>query len=181
MTHDYGSALALLYVSFAARQALRPMHDGLRGRSWGAEVQRQLVYSAAVVVYSCGAKTEARMHRTAAVSCRAAHTIVALRAGCLMMTCESRYDRLPCLYDYHVPYRISTRRALIMHYLYTYTSIYNAQHCRKYPTKGVHPPTSVQIPHSEKKPNGNSSAKAEMHPWAMRHGWGVSEIFGFSQ
>ena len=33
---------------------------------------------------------------------------------------------------------------------------------RKYPTKGVHPPTSVQIPHSEKKPNGNSSAKAEM-------------------
>ena len=37
---------------------------------------------------------------------------------------------------------------------------------RKYPTKGVHPPTSVQIPHSEKKPNGNSSAKAEMgHSW----------------
>ena len=37
---------------------------------------------------------------------------------------------------------------------------------RKYPTKGVHPPTSVQIPHSEKRPNGNSSAKAEMgHSW----------------
>ena len=37
---------------------------------------------------------------------------------------------------------------------------------RKYSTKNrVHPTTSVQIPHSEKKLNGNSSSKAEM--WTL--------------
>ena len=44
--------------------------------------------------------------------------------------------------------------------IYCISTVYTVY--RKYPTKGVHPPTSDQIPHSEKKPNGNSSAKAEM-------------------
>ena len=62
-----------------------------------------------------------------------------------------------------------------VHYVVLYIPyIYSSTCTRKYSTKIVHPTTSVQIPHLEKKLNGNSSAsaKAEMgHDTRLRWGW----------
>ena len=74
-------------------------------------------------------------------------------------------------YTYLLEYNLSHTNYVVVRLLLNEYAMHGYYKARKYPTKGVHPPTSVQIPHSEKRPNGNSSAKAETDTLGGGHSW----------